>query len=262
MGLGLAFLRDLIALKRSGALDGAHHVLEIGAQQVADSLITAPELKEAAGLFGATVFRAAPVGSENFADQAPGARPFWEALGFRYASVDLEGAALRLDLDRDAVPAPLRGAFDLVINTGTTEHVANQANAFQAIHDFTGPGGVMYHEVPAGGLIDHGLVAYQPKFFFRLCKQNDYELLHFTLTSSPPSPVPAYVHEFNQRWGGTMPETVPDYMLRVALRKRHDTPFSAPVDAAEHLIPEPRFPPLHRLRRALGRLKRRMVSGE
>jgi hypothetical protein len=260
MGLGDAFLNDLMALKRSGALDGVQRVVEIGAQQLADSLILSPQLGELYGLFGSSPLVAAPVGSENFTAQAPSARPFWQLLGLEYAAIDIDGDAIRLDLDRDEVPARLKGAFDLVVNTGTTEHVGNQLNAFRAIHDLARVGGVMYHEVPAGGLIDHGLISYQPKFFFRLAQQNDYELLRFTLTTSPPSAVPAYVHEYNRRFGGAMPETVQDVTLRLALRRRHATPFSPPVDAAAHLIPSPQLPLPLRLRRQLGRLKRAVLA--
>jgi hypothetical protein len=46
MGLGLAFLRDIIALKRSGLLEGYERVVEIGAQQIDDRLIVSPELDE------------------------------------------------------------------------------------------------------------------------------------------------------------------------------------------------------------------------
>jgi hypothetical protein len=83
MGLGREFLRDLIALRRAGELQGARRVAEIGAQQLADSLIEAPEIEEASRLFGAKkAFRAAPVGDKNFTAHAPSARPFWSHLGF------------------------------------------------------------------------------------------------------------------------------------------------------------------------------------
>jgi hypothetical protein len=45
MGLGREFLRDLITLRRAGELEGARRVSEIGAQQLADSLIEAPEVE-------------------------------------------------------------------------------------------------------------------------------------------------------------------------------------------------------------------------
>ena len=53
MGLGNVFLNNLIELKQKGALDGAKRVVEIGAQQISDSLMVAPELPVAYALFGA-----------------------------------------------------------------------------------------------------------------------------------------------------------------------------------------------------------------
>ena len=98
----------------------------------------------------------------------------------QYATIDLDTRHRRsipLDLNTDQVPQPLRRQFDLVINTGTTEHVANQAQAFRIIHDLTRKGGVMFHEVPAGSW-NHGLVNYTPKFFLLLHKQNDYQQVY------------------------------------------------------------------------------------
>ena len=178
MGLGRAFLWDLIELKRSGALNGAKNIIEIGAQQIADNLMIAPELPEAYELFNCRMPPVLePVGGSNFTDSAPNSLPFWTALGLERTAIDIEGEALKLDLNRDQVPNSIRGAFDFVVNTGTTEHVANQANAFEIIHDLTRVGGVMYHEVPAGGMINHGLIAYQPRFFDTLSRFNDYETL-------------------------------------------------------------------------------------
>src|SRR5262245_25910253 len=122
MGLGQAFLWDLIELKRSGALNGAKNVIEIGAQQISDKLITAPELPEVYDLFDCRVPPILEsVGANNFTDAAPDSLPFWSALGLKRTAIDIEGEALKLDLNRDRVPFTLRGAFDLIVNTGTTE---------------------------------------------------------------------------------------------------------------------------------------------
>ena len=261
MGLGRAFLEDLIELKRIGALRGARSVIEIGAQQLSDTLILSPNLDEAAQLFDAERFSFQPVGEENFTGNAPLARSFWQALGFEHASIDLaENSTIRLDLNNDRVPETLRGAFDLVINAGTTEHLANQENVFRAIHDLTRPGGLMYHEVPGGSCTDHGFVAYQPKFFHRLTQQNDYQNVMFKIVASPPVSMPAYIHEYSRPYGTTMPETVTEIALRIAFRKRGNFPFSCPIDAAPQFIPEPRRPPLRKLRVALGRIKHRVLS--
>jgi SAM-dependent methyltransferase len=257
MGLGREFLRDLITLRRAGELEGARRVAEIGAQQLADSLIEAPEMEEACRLFGAkNIFRVTPVGDKNFTAHAPPARPFWSHLGLDHASVDVQGGTVSLDLNRDTVPEEMRDAFDLVINAGTTEHVSNQENAFRVIHDLTKPGGIMYHEVPAGGMIDHGFFSYQPKFFARMAYQNDYEVLLLRMSAHPESAVPQYLRDFNRRFGGSMPKTVTDYALRVAMRRCGPFDFATPVDVEASLIPRPQRTTRRQLRYLAGRAVR------
>jgi hypothetical protein len=232
MGLGHAFLRDLIELKRSGALHGAKNIIEIGAQQIADSLITAPELPEAYELFDCRMPPVLePVGENNFTNLAPDSLPFWTALGLKRTAIDIEGEALKLDLNRDQVSSSLRGAFDFIVNTGTTEHVANQANAFEIVHDLTRVGGLMYHEVPAGGMINHGFIAYQPKFFHYLSRFNNYELLFLKFTAWCSSPIPDYLQDKDH--GGN---SVVDCGLRVALRKKSRDSFVCPLDVRTSLI--------------------------
>jgi SAM-dependent methyltransferase len=259
MGLGRAFLEDLIELKRMGALRGARSVAEIGAQQLSDTLILSPNLDELARLFDTAQLSFQPVGMENFTHHAPLAQTFWQALGLKHASIDLAGGTTQLDLNNDRVPENLRGAFDLVINAGTTEHLANQENAFRVIHDLTRPGGLMYHEVPGSSCTDHGFLAYQPKFFHRLMQQNDYQKVMFKVVASPPMPVPTYIHEYNRPYGDTMPESVIEIALRIAFRKRGNFPFSCPIDAAPQFIPEPRRAPSRKFRATLGRIKRAVL---
>jgi hypothetical protein len=230
MGLGNVFLKDLIELQQKGAFNGGKCVMEIGAQQISDSLMIAPELKEAYRLFGCmSPLPMKPVGVENFTNLAPSSAPFWAALGFKRSVIDMAGDAIRLDLNRGRVPKRLRGVFDLVVNAGTTEHVANQMNAFRVIHHLARVGGVMYHEVPAGGLIDHGLVGYQPKFFNMLAKANGYEALYIRFTAWGPSKIPDYLRQSNPGGG----DTVIDCSLRVALRKLSDLPFVCPFDLGD-----------------------------
>jgi Methyltransferase domain len=215
MGLRREFLEDLIALKRSGALDGARRVIEIGSQQLGDSFLASNDLLDQAHQIfgGAKVDLGSPSGAD-FAASAPSSRPFWTSIGFEYATIDLDTRhdAIQLDLNIDQVPEKLRQQFDLVINTGTTEHVANQAQAFRIIHDLTRVGGVMFHEVPAGSW-NHGLFNYTPKFFLLLHKQNDYEQIYM-----------------RERTGG-------DMFIRVALRKRINREFVTPLDVPPEVMP-------------------------
>ena len=247
MGLGNVFLNDLIELKQKGALDGATRVMEIGAQQISDSLMIAPGLPEAYRLFGCTSPPVlTPVGTENFTKSAPSSAPFWSALGFARSAIDVEGDAIRIDLNRGKVPRRLRGAFDLVVNAGTTEHVANQMNAFRIIHHLVRVGGIMYHELPAGGLIDHGLVGYQPKFFNMLANFNGYEALYIRFTAWGPAKIPGLFATDESVWrrlrhrlqhpGGAAQAASPAVCLSVRRRRRRAAAL------ADHPAPDTQEP--------------------
>jgi len=126
-------------------------VIEIGAQQLSNTFLRARDRLELLGrLFGATAKPDLPVpeaptiigGVEPLSETAPLARQFWEWLGFQYASIDIDGSpnSIPLDLNYDMLPDWARKKFDVVTNFGTTEHIANQLNAFKIIHDLTAPG--------------------------------------------------------------------------------------------------------------------------
>ena len=97
MGLGGAFLLDLIELKRGGFLAGATKVVEIGAQQLADSFLKSDGLlDEIFGLFGRSrPDLGKPHGNFLMAEDAPSSRLFWTALGFEYAASISTGIATR-----------------------------------------------------------------------------------------------------------------------------------------------------------------------
>src|SRR3984885_13366940 len=215
MGLRREFLEDLLSLKRAGALENAGRIVEIGSQQLGDSFLASTDLLDQAfQAFSRKRIDLVQPSGGDFASSAPPSRPFWTSIGFEYATIDLGGYrdSIPLDLNTDQVPEKLRQQFDLVVNTGTTEHVANQAQAFRIIHDLTRIGGVMFHEVPAGSW-NHGLINYTPKFFMLLHKQNDYEQI--------------YIQE----------RTDEDMFIRVALRKRLDREFVTPLDVPPEVMP-------------------------
>ena len=111
------------------------------------------------------------------------ARDFWKAIGSEHLALDIVGEATRFDLNYDKTPADC-GTFDLVTNCGTTEHVLNQFNCFNVIHDLTKVGGVMYHCVPVGGHQSHGMFVYTLRFFELLARENGYRVLKSDLSTS------------------------------------------------------------------------------
>ena len=103
----------------------------------------------------------------------------YRAAGFDYISIDIEDAphVFRFDLNFDQVPDRLKGKYDIVINSGTTEHVLNQFNALKVIHDLAKPGGLIYSMFLLNGFGGHGLIRYCCRFVELLAAANKYETI-------------------------------------------------------------------------------------
>ena len=225
MAYGPFFLRHIIALKRRGLLDGYRRVVEIGRQQINDRLIASPELDEAVALFGGSKPELTPVGAPTIMPNSPPGQLLWSALGLQSKSVDIDGGDIRIDLNQGRVPWRYRGAFDVAVNAGTTEHVANQGNAFAAIHDLVRAGGLIVHQLPVCGSLSHGFFGYQPKFFHRLAKANDYEVAQLTLVPQAEIDMP---EEFR---GDGLPSRILEVTLLVVMRRKDRRKFVMPIDA-------------------------------
>jgi hypothetical protein len=259
VSLNNTFLEDLSELKRRGALDRCSSVIEIGAQQLSNNFLQDNDLlSRCCALFGKEkTSLGSPIesktvdGVEQLADGNPTSRQFWQSIGFAYASVEFDGHrdSIPLDLNYNRVRR-MRAAFDLIVNTGTTEHVANQDNAFRVMHDLCKLGGIMYHQLPAGGMMTHGLVTYTPKFFWHLCRENHYEALILRVSSHDANPVPQDVRDSNLNHVGHDPipgdQVVPDFMIVAVSRKHHDKPFVMPLDLPADIVPA-RMPLTRRL---------------
>jgi hypothetical protein len=96
-----------------------------------------------------------------------------------------------LDLNFDAIPAHMIEHYDVVLNFGTTEHIFNQWNCFEVMHSATKVGGVIYHQLPASGYLDHGYYCYTPLFFRVMAAANKYELLDLFVTPAGESKIDA-----------------------------------------------------------------------
>lgn len=239
MGLNEHFLHLMIGLKTQGKLSGPR-VAELGAQQLSDAFLKdRKSIVELAKLHGVDADRL-PSLPESAAGIAPGREPhsrsYYEALGYEYVAIDIDGSpnSVPLDLNYDDVPRELLGRFNLVTNFGTTEHVSNQLNAFKIIHDLAATGAVMLHEVPAQGLINHGLFSYNPKFFQKLAESNAYEtlFLDYRWTEIRPG-LPEDLRFLIERYVSVEDRPlcgISEAVLFVAQRKTHDRPFVPPLD--------------------------------
>jgi hypothetical protein len=204
-------------LREQGYLPDQLAIADIGAQEVSGNILdNRDDLLALGETFGVRTSPPTLVGKEAGKEGEgqhrlagkPMAREIWHWLGADYVAIDVDGSAnaVALDLNYDAVPASERASFALVTNFGTTEHVANQANAFKIIHDLTAVGGMMIHNVPCH-LLNHGLINYSPKFFWALARANDYKNVYLR---ARPEDDPESVH--------------------VAFQKQHDLEFVTPLD--------------------------------
>ena len=116
-------------------------------------------------------------------------KEYYSRRGVEHTSIDLNGrdGALAIDLSRPFNRPEWSGHFDVVTNSGTSEHVEPyeaQFICFQSLHEVTKQGGLMIHIVPGveelrgSGYWKYHCNNYYSKEFFRmLCQSNDYRLL-------------------------------------------------------------------------------------
>lgn len=166
------------------------------------------------------------------------AKAFYAAL-FRpsfVASIDLNGTerAIRHDLNLPLESWTISrhevhsGKFDLVINHGTAEHVFNIAQVFKTMHDHCETGGLMMHDAPFHGWIDHGFYCLQPTLFYDLAAANNYEIVRVVIGEIGGESIPVesreHVHELAT--AGKIPKNA---LLLVVFRKIVDAPFRIPA---------------------------------
>lgn len=244
MGIASSDLVCILKLRADSIVPQRPRIVDIGAQQLSSELVrNQPLLDKAADAFSVTrrSFGTVPYRTngehELLPRTAPFARELWAWLGCPYAAIDIDETqhSIPLDLNFDEVPRKYRGAFDVVTNLGTTEHVANQMQAMKVIHDLCAIGGVMLHNLPTQGYTNHGLVNYNPKFFWMLSRSNRYEWLDADFQLSPPTPVsPDIVGELSafrpkdtKRVRGY--STSDGYLLAV-MRKTESIAYVPPLD--------------------------------
>jgi hypothetical protein len=253
-GVGLSMISetDLIwwsALHDAYALTDIRAVCDLGQQELFDG---------GSGFFDSACRRFAELCGMPGTDltRCRSSAALWHALGRRIVSIDVVGAGedfRYLDLNHDTTPVDLRGAFDFVTNIGTSEHILNQLNVLQVVHDLTKCGGVMAHAVPTGGYCGHGFFNYNLKLFTTLAKANEYDCLDtWIAVEEETHGLRPDIIDFlrgdhlmfrNVRAGPGHPLIVfgdlaprfkaNDSSLYVFLRKNSDAPFRAAVDVAD-----------------------------
>jgi hypothetical protein len=158
----------------------------------------------------------------------------WTRTGRNYSCVDVDDrpGTIYVDLQACEFPAELKYAFDLVVNAGTTEHLANPAGGLAFAHFACRDGGVMAHDVPLFGFMNHALNCPTPKFWTILRWLNDYEILSANARKSEELPGAGdHYSEHVAYINGLAGARNISWLLSIAYRKRGDAGFVAPIDA-------------------------------
>jgi len=110
-------------------------------------------------------------------------------VGFEHTSIDINGkdGALPIDLTKPILDPDLCLNFDVITNSGTTEHVLDQIECFKNIHNMCKIGGLFIHVVPSikyktltmrtGIVTAHGRYNYGFNFFRELAISCGYDIL-------------------------------------------------------------------------------------
>lgn len=173
----------------------------------------------------------------------------FEKAGIRYSAIDIADGyrTTILDLNHQSAPPHFIGAFDLVLNFGTTEHLLNQYNAFKVIHDSTKVGGYIVHSLPGVGYSNHGYFTYTPRCFFDMAGYNEYEVSAFWFegpggANDLYAPVRDYLSYFPNlaktladrdvtETGKKVAElNLPDVGIVIVYRKVKDKPFAGALE--------------------------------
>jgi SAM-dependent methyltransferase len=90
-------------------------------------------------------------------------------LGFSDSSCidqsDYEAANETLDLNEKETPLHLREAFDVVLDSGTIEHIFEIGQAMRHCLEMTRTGGRIIHLTPSSNAVNHGLYSVSPTLF-------------------------------------------------------------------------------------------------
>ena len=89
---------------------------------------------------------------------------------------DFEGADHVVDLNHDGLPEYLHGKFDVVLDSGTLEHVFHVPNAMKNIASLVKVGGRIIFLSPSSNHMDHGFYMFSPTFFADYFLANKFEI--------------------------------------------------------------------------------------
>jgi hypothetical protein len=101
-------------------------------------------------------------------------------FGCRVDALDLsdyQGATIPQDLN-SPVPPELKNRFDLIVESGTLEHIMDFKQAAESLGEMTKVGGYLAIITPTNGYVGHGFFQINPDFFYSFFSpENGFEVV-------------------------------------------------------------------------------------
>lgn len=195
MALTAVDYQVFMALRRKGVLPARPSVLELGeaewygdvpAETLSDTIDQLTQDSELRAQLRAQLTAALRRDSSTWSWDL--AKIFYRALldYRRIVAIDFHGtpAALKLDLN---YPVAIGEQFEMLVNSGTGEHVFNVFQFFKTCHEVTCPGGIMFHSMPFCGWVEHGFYNFNPTFYWDLAAANGYGVVAMIYTELDPA---------------------------------------------------------------------------
>jgi len=100
----------------------------------------------------------------------------------------------------------------------------------------------MLHELPGGGMLTHGVVSYNPQFFWLFCRFNNYEVLDLTIAHAGDASLSNDVVRSNAQFARSRRAvqtrlTVPIFVVTAMLQKQDDKAYVTPLDIPAEASP-------------------------
>ena len=179
-------------LKEHRARPFSGRLLLLGQGDIYFSLDAYERMAQAAGvtLEPGVPFRPSHI-PEFAAKDYPHSVTVFRKLGFSAIDVldysAFEGAEIVFDLNSPKPPDELQGAFDVVIDHGTLEHVFHFPNALNNLFQLLKIGGRAAISAPSGNFFDHGFYMFQPTLFLDFFTANNWTINSIQVAQYTPN---------------------------------------------------------------------------
>lgn len=136
--------------------------------------------------------------------------------------------ATRKDLNEIQFDPAYDSQYKVAYNHGTAEHIFEIARVFRYMHDATHVGGLMIHEGPFTGWIDHGFYGLQPTLFWDVAAANHYTMVTLATFHMPSSTITIFDSREELLKAAKRDQLPAASMLFAAMRKNTPAPFRVP----------------------------------